>query len=153
MRRRRATGKRTLFRPPLEVLKQMDKNHNGRLTVSECLSFGLSSGLLNTLWIESALIASPCTVVNAKRHLDHLLQKLPGLVKVENEGDNGAAAQAYLAYFDAQYEGNPIKCAAELMAEKPPKGSRVFPALTSETLRAMTGKPSRTGYWTSFISR
>ena len=30
------------------------------------------------------------------------------------------------------------------MAEKPPKGSRVFPALTSETLRAMTGKPS---YW------
>ena len=123
------------------AIQKMDVDDNGRLTVTECLSFGLKSGLLNKQWVEGELVTNPCFVVNAKRHLDHLLQKMPGLVAAENAGAT-ASANAYSSYFGAEYEGNPLTCAAEFLVEKPAK--ELVPAITAEAVKSATGKPS---YW------
>jgi hypothetical protein len=66
------------------------------------------------------LLSSPPPLLLRKRHLDHLLQKLPGLVAAEN-GGAAASANAYSSYVGAEYEGNPLTCAAEFLVEKPPK--------------------------------
>jgi hypothetical protein len=125
----------------LAAIQKMDVDDNGRLTVTECLSFGLKSGLLNKQWVEGELVTNPCFVVNAKRHLDHLLQKLPVLVAAENAGAT-ASANAYSSYVGAEYEGNPLTCAAEILVEKPAK--ELVPAITAEAVKSASGKPS---YW------
>ena len=49
----------------LTAIQKMDADGNGRLTVTECLSFGFESGLLNKQWVEGELVTNPCIVVNA----------------------------------------------------------------------------------------
>jgi hypothetical protein len=86
-------------------------------------------------------ISLPPALLLRKRHLDHLLQQLPTLIAAEN-GGAAASAKAYSSYFDAEYEGNPLTCAAEFLVEKPAK--ELVPAITAEAVKSATGKPS---YW------